>query len=136
MGADDMPIGEFSRRTGCAIETVRFYEKIGVLPQPQRHGRYRHYVAGDVRRLIFVRRARELGFTLDEVRALLRLAASGHDACAEVRTLAAKHLTEVRAKITDLHSMERALAKAVRECDSGEQASCPLIEALSHTGPV
>ncbi|MDT7953198.1 MAG: helix-turn-helix domain-containing protein [Acetobacteraceae bacterium] len=134
MGADDMPIGEFSRKTGCAIETVRFYEKVGVLPQPRRRGRYRYYAAEDVGRLIFVRRARELGFTLDEVRALLRLAASGHDACAEVRTLAAKHLTDVRAKIADLRSMERTLAKAVRECDDGAQASCPLIDALSHAG--
>ncbi len=134
MGGDDMPIGEFSRRTGCAIETVRFYEKVGVLPQPRRRGRYRHYAAGDVGRLIFVRRARELGFTLDEVRALLRLAASGEGACSEVRTLAAKHLADVRAKIIDLRSMERALAKAVRECDSGTQAGCPLIDALSHNG--
>lgn len=134
MDADDMPIGEFSRRTGCAIETVRFYEKVGVLPQPRRRGRYRHYAAEDVGQLIFVRRARELGFTLDQVRALLRLAASGHDACAEVRTLAAGHLTDVRAKITDLRSMERALTKAVRECDAGVQASCPLIDALSRAG--
>lgn len=131
MAADDMPIGEFSRRTGCAIETIRFYEKVDILPQPRRRGRYRHYDAGDVGRLVFVRRARELGFTLDEVRALLRLAASGGAACAEVRTLAAEHLTDVRARIADLRSMERVLAQAVRQCDAGKQATCPLIDTLS-----
>ena len=127
MAADDMPIGEFSRRTGCAIETIRFYEKVGVLPEAQRRGRYRQYTAGDVARLIFVRRARELGFTLDEVRALLGLAASGGEACDEVRTLAAAHLTDVRARIADLRSMERIFAQAVQQCDAGQQATCPLI---------
>jgi MerR family transcriptional regulator, mercuric resistance operon regulatory protein len=121
MAADDMPIGEFSRRTGCAIETIRFYETVGVLPEAQRRGRYRQYAAGDVGRLIFVRRARELGFTLDEVRALLGLAALGGETCAEVRTLAAAHLTDVRARIADLRSMERILAQAVRQCDAGQQ---------------
>lgn len=131
MAADDMPIGEFSRRTGCAIETIRFYEKVGVLPVARRRGRYRHYAAGDVGQLIFVRRARELGFTLDDVRALLRLAASGGEACVEVRTLAATHLADVRARIADLRSMERILSEAVRQCDSGRQATCPLIDVLS-----
>jgi DNA-binding transcriptional MerR regulator len=92
MAADGMPIGEFSRRTGCAIETIRFYEKVGVLPEAQWRGRYRQYAGGDIGRLIFVRRARELGFTLAEVRALLGLAALGGDACAEMRTLAVTHL--------------------------------------------
>jgi MerR family transcriptional regulator, mercuric resistance operon regulatory protein len=131
MAPDDMPIGEFSRRTGCAIETIRFYEKVGVLPQPRRRGRYRHYAAADVGRLVFVRRARELGFTLDEVRALLRLAGSGADACAEVRMLAAEHLKDVRVRIADLRSMECVLAEAVRQCAAGTQAICPLIETLS-----
>jgi MerR family mercuric resistance operon transcriptional regulator len=134
IAADDMPIGEFSRRTGCAIETIRFYERVGVLPEARRRGRYRHYAAGDVGRLIFVRRARELGFTLDEVRALLGLAASGGKACAEARTLAAAHLIDVRARIADLRCMERVLAQAVRQCDAGQQATCPLIDVLSAVG--
>ena len=75
-------IGELSRRTGCNIETIRYYERIGLMPAPPRRGRYRSYGAGDVGRLGFVRRARELGFTLDEVRALLRLAAGGEASCA------------------------------------------------------
>jgi MerR family mercuric resistance operon transcriptional regulator len=129
--AIDMPIGEFSRRTGCAIETIRFYEKAGVLPQARRKGRYRHYEAADVARLTFVRRARELGFTLEEVRALLKLSADSQSACGEVRVLAAEHLAAVRARLADLRSMERVLAQAVRSCEAGEQPTCPLIDALA-----
>ena len=129
--AHDMPIGEFSRRTRCAIETIRFYEKAGVLPQARRKGRYRHYDKADVARLTFVRRARELGFTLEEVRALLKLSAKTEDACAEVRVMAADHLASVRARLADLRSMERVLARAVQSCDAGEQTTCPLIDALA-----
>jgi MerR family transcriptional regulator, mercuric resistance operon regulatory protein len=133
MGHDGIAIGELSRRTGCNIETVRYYERIGLLPKPSRRGTYQRYEAQDVRRLAFVRRARELGFTLDEVRALLALAMGGQDACAEVREIAASHLTDVRTRIADLRAMERALAQAVRGCDAGEMAGCPVIDALSST---
>jgi MerR family mercuric resistance operon transcriptional regulator len=131
MRNDGLAIGEMSRRTGCNIETIRYYERIGLLPLPPRRGRYRRYGAGDVGRLAFVRRARELGFRLDEVRALLDLAVEGQGACAEVRGLAAAHLADVRAKIADLRAMERALAAAVHQCDAGETPGCPLIAALS-----
>jgi len=125
-----LPIGELSRRTGCNIETIRYYERIGLIPPPPRRGRYRSYGGEDVARLGFVRRARELGFTLDEVRALLGLAAGGQTTCAEVRDLAAAHLTDVRARIADLRRMERVLADSVRACDAGEDAGCPLVETL------
>jgi MerR family mercuric resistance operon transcriptional regulator len=126
-------IGELSRRTGCNIETIRYYERICLLPTPVRSaGRYRVYDSADVRRLAFIRRARELGFTLDEVRTLLALSANdAQGACAEVRELAARHLAEVRAKIVDLRAMERVLADAVRRCAAGELPGCPVIEALS-----
>ncbi|MBW8269628.1 MerR family transcriptional regulator [Caldovatus aquaticus] len=124
-------IGALSRRTGCHVETIRYYERIGLLPAPARRGRYRLYGAADVARLAFVRRARELGFTLEEVRALLALAAEGEGACAEARELAAAHLADVRARIADLRAMEAALAEAVRRCDAGEAPGCPLIGALS-----
>ncbi len=128
----DIPIGEVSRRTGCNIETIRYDERIGLLPAPRRSGgRYRMYGAEDVGRLAFVRRARELGFTLDEVRALLALASGGDGACSEVRGLAAAHLAEVRKRIADLRAMERTLVVAVRRCDAGETPECPLIDALS-----
>jgi MerR family mercuric resistance operon transcriptional regulator len=124
-------IGALSRRTGCNIETIRYYERIGLLPTPARRGRYRCYGSEDVGRLVFVRRARELGFTLDEVRALLKLAAGGQGACAKVREIAASHLAGVKAKIADLQAMERALTDAVCRCDAGEVPGCPLIGALA-----
>jgi MerR family transcriptional regulator, mercuric resistance operon regulatory protein len=132
LGAE-IHIGELSRQTRCNVETIRYYERVGLLPRPPRSAaRYRLYDAADVRRLAFVRRARELGFTLDEVRALLALAVNnGEDTCAEVRQLAAGHLAEVRAKIADLRALERVLSDAVRRCDAGELPGCPVIDTLS-----
>jgi len=126
-------IGELSKRTGCNIETIRYYERISLLPAPVRSaGHYRIYDTADVRRFTFIRRARELGFTLDQVRTLLALSANdGQGACAEVRELAASHLAEVRAKIADLRAGERVLANAVRRCSAGELPGCPVIDALS-----
>lgn len=136
MAETAIPIGELSRRTGCKIETIRYYERIGLVPSPSRRGRYRSYGADDVRRLGFVRRARELGFTLDEVRTLLGFAADGQAVCDEVRDLAAEHLKDVRARIADLRRMERVLADAVRACDAGQDPGCPLVEALyADAGP-
>jgi MerR family transcriptional regulator, mercuric resistance operon regulatory protein len=132
MAGNMIGIGELSRRAGCNIETIRYYERIGLVPKAERTAsRYRVYAPGDVRRLIFIRRARELGFTLDEIRDLLRLAAAVADPCAEVRDVAADHLGDVRAKIADLKKMERTLAMAVSRCEGGERAGCPVIEALS-----
>ena len=129
----EIRIGELSRRTGCNIETIRYYERIRLLPRPPRSAsRYRLYDIDAVRRLAFVRRARELGFALDEIRALLTLSGGqASDTCAEVRNLAATHLAEIRAKIADLRAMERVLSAAVRCCDRGEAPGCPLIDTLS-----
>ncbi|WP_428392670.1 MerR family transcriptional regulator [Lichenicoccus sp.] len=127
----DIAIGALSRRTGCNIETIRYYERIGLLPVPARRGRYRLYCEEDVGRLSFVRRARELGFRLDEVRALLGLATASQDACVQVRDIAATHLAEVRAKVADLRAIERVLSDAVRRCDAGETSGCPLIGVLA-----
>jgi len=89
-----------------------------------------------VNRLTFVRRARELGFTLNEVRALLALSADQtRDTCSEVRQVAARHLADIRAKIADLGAMERVLADAVARCDAGELSGCPVIDALSTANP-
>jgi MerR family mercuric resistance operon transcriptional regulator len=128
----EIQIGELSRRTGCNIETIRYYERIALLPAPARSaGRYRVYDTADVRRLAFIRRSRELGFTLDEVRTLLALSANVEEGvCAEARAIAASHLVEVRAKIADLRAMERVLADAVRRCTAGELPGCPIIDAL------
>jgi MerR family mercuric resistance operon transcriptional regulator len=130
-------IGELSRRTGVNIETIRYFERVKVLPAPPRTASGRRvYGPVETRTLAFIRRARELGFTLDEVRALSAL--SEHDdraACAEVRQLAADHLAQVKAKIADLRAMGRVLSDAVRRCDAGELPGCPLIDVLSAASP-
>jgi len=130
MPPNGFKIGELSRRTGCNIETIRYYERIGLLPHPRRSGRYRNYAPADAGRLAFIRRARELGFTLDEVRALLALAEGSAGSCREARTLAMAHLGDVRARIADLQRMERTLADHVRACDAGDNVACPMIESL------
>ena len=126
-------IGELSRLTGVNIETIRYYERINMMPHPPRTASGRRvYGEVETRTLSFIRRSRELGFTLDEIRALLALSAEqGQEVCADVRHLAANHLRDVRAKVADLRAMERILADAVRRCDEGESARCPLIDALS-----
>ena len=126
-------IGELSKRTGCNIETIRYYERIALLPVPARSaGHYRLYDTDAVQRLAFIRRARELGFTLEEIRTLLSLSVrGGAGACADVRALAESHLAEVRGKIADLRAMERVLGDAVRRCAAGGMPGCPIIDALS-----
>src|SRR5215813_9614254 len=128
----EIAIGELSRRTECNIETIRYYERIGLLPPPRRPGgRFRRYDADDVARLRFIRRARQLGFTIDDVRAFMRLAGSkGEQARTEARTLAAAHIEEIRAKVADLQAIDQVLSEAICECEAG-QRPCPLIEVLS-----
>ncbi len=125
-----MTIGHLAQRTGANIETIRYYERIGLLPVALRQGRYRSYDTTDIARLGFVCRSRELGFSIKEVRALLSLAAGGHESCADARDLAAGHLHDVRKRIADLRRMERALTTTVRACDAGDKAGCPLIDTL------
>ena len=128
-----LSIGELSRRTGVNIETIRYYERIEMLPAPPRTASGRRvYGPAETRSLTFIRRSRELGFTLEEIRVLLALSIDdGKNTCAEVRELAARHLADVRAKIADLRAMARVLADAVRRCDAGEVPGCPLIDTLT-----
>lgn len=129
--APRLAIGALSRRTGVNVETVRYYERIGLLPPPARsEGGHRLYGGGHLMRLNFVRRARDLGFTLDEIRALLELAEKCDRPCAEAREVATSHLSDVRAKIADLRAMERVLVDMVARCSEGTTPECPLIEAL------
>ncbi len=122
---------ELARRTGANLETVRYYEKIGLLPPPPRTASgYRSYDSAHERRLGFVLRARELGFSLEEIRALLGLADEQGQPCAEASRLASTHLADVRAKIADLRRMERVLKEVVAQCGDGTRPGCPLIEAL------
>lgn len=129
-----MQIGAVAARTGVHIETIRYYERIGILPKPSRGmGGHRLYTRAHEQRLSFVRRSRELGFSLSEVRALLALAEGDNRNCGEVYTIAAKHLDEVRQKIADLCRMERVLQDVAAQCSQGAVPHCPIIEALSGT---
>ncbi|WP_160119806.1 MerR family transcriptional regulator [Rhodovarius lipocyclicus] len=132
-----LPIGALSRRTGCNVETIRYYERAGILPHPARsEGGHRMYGTAHVMRLGFVRRARELGFTLDEVRALLRLVDQEDHACVEARELAARHLQAVRARLADLQRMESVLAGMIECCGGSVRPECPLLETLFDGGEV
>ena len=128
---DGIPIGELSRLTGVNIETIRYYEKIGMLPAPPRteSGR-RIYGPAESRILAFIRRSRELGFSLNEVRALLRLRAPEKASCREVREIAAHHLEDVRAKLNDLKKLERLLARTVARCSGKAAPDCPVLDIL------
>src|SRR5712692_3417713 len=107
-------IGRLSRDTGTKVETIRYYERVGLLPAPARsEGGYRLYRVDHLKRLNFIRRARTLGFSIDEVRTLLRLADERRRPCAEVRVVAEAHLEDVRAKIADLTAMEHVLKDTV-----------------------
>ena len=124
-------IGALSKGTGCHIETIRYYERIGLMPKPPRSpGGHRLYEEEHLRRLTFIRRSRELGFTLDEVRGLLRLVDGGSYTCTEVKALTLDHAAEVRRKVADLRKLERVLKEMAAECEGGEVPECPIIDAL------
>src|SRR5262245_56218644 len=115
--AEELTIGKLSELTGVNIETIRYYERTKVLPAPPRTGGGRRvYQPSDVRTLAFLRRSRELGFSLDDIRALLRLGGPARASCSEVRTIASHHLDDIRGKIADLRRLERLLAKTVAQC--------------------
>jgi MerR family mercuric resistance operon transcriptional regulator len=124
-------IGELSRRTGVRIETIRFYEKSGILPRARRGptGR-RLYGPPEERRLAFIRRARALGFSLDEVLALLKLAEPSRRSCAAASELAQTHLASVRSRLADLGRLEALLAGAVEQCSTGGGNDCPVLDML------
>jgi MerR family mercuric resistance operon transcriptional regulator len=129
--AEGMPIGELSRRTGVHIETIRYYEKIGMVPPPPRTeaGR-RVYGASEERTLSFIHRARELGFGLDEIRALLALGGPGMATCSDVCTIASRHLTTIRSKIVDLQKLENYLAQTMSQCSGAAVPDCAVLDAL------
>lgn len=126
-----LSIGEVGRRSGVKVETIRYYERIALLaPPPRTQGGHRIYGDAEVKRLNFVRRARELGFTLDQVRDLLALADEPRGHCAEVEALARTHLDAVHGRIADLERMEAVLAEMVTRCAGGTVPECPILEAL------
>lgn len=124
-------IGEAARLSGVAVETIRYYERSGVVPLPQRSatGR-RDYSNADIARLRLIRHCRDLGFPLADARALLALSEESTAPCAEVRVIAEAHLADVRRKIRHLRDLENALATLVRDCKAGADP-CPVLRALT-----
>jgi len=131
-----LTIGTLARDSGVHLETVRYYERTGRMPEPSRNSNnYRSYGLEDVERLSFIRRAREIGFSIGEIKELLALAEPGRASCSEVRTLTTIHLGEVRAKITDLRRLEAILAGALERCFAGPAPVCPVLDMLASPRP-
>lgn len=124
-------IGALSEQTGVNIETIRYYERIGLLAKPGRTaGGHRSYAPEHVATLTFIRRARELGFPLETIRDLFRLNKDGAS-CETARDVTIAHRADVRRKIADLRRLDRALSALIDECQPALQPSCPILEALS-----
>lgn len=123
---------ELARRTGCNLETIRYYEKTGMMPDPPRTASgYRLYDETHVSRLRFILRARELGFSIEQIRGLLELVDGGTQTCAEIKERTARHVADVRAKIADLRRIEKVLSATAARCSGKDVPDCPILEALA-----
>lgn len=136
MSASPLSIGTVAKQAGCTVPTIRYYEEIGLLPPAARtDSRQRHYGVATLRRLTFIRRCRDFGFSIEQVRELVGLVDQPDRPCTEVRDLAATHLTEVRRKLGELVALEASLAAFVCSCDSacagGPAVDCTILEDLS-----
>jgi len=132
-------IGVLARQTGCTVPTIRYYEEIGLLPSaPRTDGGRRVYGDAAARRLTFIRRCRDFGFSIDQVRELVGLVDQPDRPCTAVRQVAARHLTQLRDKLADLQALERTMAAFVVSCDTacagGASFDCTILEDLS-SGP-
>lgn len=131
MTAADITRGQLAKRTGCNAETIRYYEKTGIMPDPRRAvSGYRYYDENHVRRLHFVMQSRKLGFSIEEIRSLLDLVDRRAVSCSEVENLGKAHLHMVRKKISDLKQMADVLDRTVSACSGEGVPECPLIETL------
>jgi MerR family mercuric resistance operon transcriptional regulator len=130
-----MTIGVLAEASSTGVTTIRYYERVGLLPSPQRSaGGHRNYTEGHLRLLLFIRRARELQFNIQQIRALLVLAEPAQTSCHDVHQLAAVHLKALRHKITELTRLERLLATAVDRCSGKPVPPCPVLELLQSSG--
>jgi DNA-binding transcriptional MerR regulator len=131
-----MKIGDLSRLTGTKVETIRYYEQIGLLPAPARTAsNYRDYGSEHRQRLAFVRRARDLGFTLEQVRELLGLSDKREQSCEAVDVIARAHRHTVDRKIAELRALRTELDRMIGQCGHGMVADCHIIEALAEAEP-
>ena len=122
---------DVARATGCNLETIRYYETVGIMPDPPRSAKgYRCYDDAHVRRLKFIMRSRDLGFSLEEIRGLLGLVDDRTQTCAQVQTVAESHLQDVQEKIADLKRIERVLSETVARCTGDAAPECAVIDAL------
>jgi Hg(II)-responsive transcriptional regulator len=130
-----MRIGEVASRAGVNVETLRYYERRGLLSEPERQpSGYRSYAEKSVRVVRFIKRAQELGFTLADVEELLRLAEGGPESCREVRELATAKIEDMDRRIATLRAMKRSLTALLKTCNRrGRNRECPLIEAIEET---
>ncbi len=129
---EGLSIGQLARKSGVNVETIRYYERRGLLPAPPR-GRsgYRHYSPRDIQRVRFIKRAQRLGFTLKEVSELLQLKVDPQTTCADVRRRAEIKMAEIDQRILELHAMRQALSKLATSCPgSGPSAECPILDVL------
>ena len=134
---EKLTIGKLAEATGTKVETIRWYEKVGLIAPPARTGgNYRAYLLGDLARLSFIRRARDLGFPIEQVRALLDLSDDRTRDCATVDRIATEHLREVDRKIAGLTALRRELSAVILSCDGGTVAQCRIIEALGPADPI
>ncbi len=125
-------IGDLAKVTSTKVETIRYYEQIALLPKPQRTaGNYRSYDASHLARLSFIRRARDLGFSLEQVRNLLSLSDQKDRSCEGIDAIAREHLAEVDRKIADLTALRQELGSLIRQCKRGTVADCRIIDALA-----
>jgi MerR family mercuric resistance operon transcriptional regulator len=126
-----MRIGRLSEKTGCNIETIRYYEKRGLLPNPPRTaGGYRLYDSDHLKRLTFVMRSRDLGFSMAEIEKLLSLVDEHQLTCYDMHQQTLAHLGDIQSKIADLERLERVLTEIASKCSDGTVPECPIIDAL------
>ncbi len=129
-----MRISHVSERSGCPIDTIRYYERIGLIPQPARQPNgYREYCPADVERLGFIIRARDLGFHLEQIRSLLELAQNPALSCQEVDEIARHHLHDIRERIRYLQRMDAKLEDTIEACRVEERGQCTILAALNKT---
>lgn len=130
--SNPLTIGQLARRTGTKAETIRYYERIGLLAAPSRSGgNYRHYAPDATRQLAFVRRARELGFSIGQVRELLGLATEQDADCTRIDEVARTHVEAIEHKIRDLRQLKTELERMIGSCPGGRVSDCRVLDALS-----
>lgn len=130
-----LSIGALSGRTGVKVPTIRYYEQVGLLPEPPRTESNRRTYGDDaVRRLRFIRHARELGFEVEDVRQLLALASDPHRPCGDVDAIARKHLADIESKIARLQGLRVEVRRMIEQCACGEIRDCRVVEVLADHG--